>query len=254
MFISVVIATVIVGVNATINFVSVLASLFYLKNFLHWGDIYGPLWSLSAEEQFYLVFPILLVIFLRYKNKKTFSNSIFVLIAIIWGVVLVVNYPNYSWNRDGILNLVVFRPSMILVGCLVSLNYNNLLHYVSKYTLTFSTTLVCLVGLCIKLQFPGFAACSTALLILLLDSHVTQTALVWTAVKKILQSRPMRIMGLLSYSIYIWHMPLIFIFYTLNLNPHEHVLQITLLVFVASYFSFYWIEVPLQRFFLKMKM
>ena len=53
---------------------------------------------------------------------------------------------------------------------------------------------------------------------------------------------------MLSYSIYIWHMPVIFLYYKHSLNPHDYVWQIMAIVLALALVSFYLIEVPLQKF------
>ena len=248
MALSVVVATLAIGYDSTKDTKPILASLFYVKNFLHWGDLFGPFWSLSAEEQFYLLFPILLIIFLRFFNRKVFTLFLLVVTAGVWSYVLWSNYPDYSWNKDGIFNLVVFRPTMILVGCIISLNYERCLVFVKRYRAVFLLVFFGLVAACIGYQFPGLAGLATATLILLLDRDIAAISYLSRAVVGVLSLRPLRTLGVLSYSIYIWHMPIIFWYYKHSLNPHDHVAAIMGYVLVAAFASFYLIEVPLQRF------
>ena len=248
MAISILVASLVVGFKRAQDTKPVLASLFYVKNFLHWGDLFGPFWSLSAEEQFYLLFPITLLFFLRFFNKRVFTGFLLVVIAAIWIHVLWINYPDYSWNKDGIFNLVVFRPTMILVGCLISLNYEKCLSLVKKSPLFFTLVLVGLIAACIGYQFPGFAGLGTAILILLLDRQIAEKSFIWRMKRRFLSFAPLRTLGVLSYSIYIWHMPVIFLYYKHSLNPHGYVLEIMAIVLGLALISFYLIEVPLQKF------
>ncbi len=224
-----------------------LASLFYVKNFLHWGDLFGPFWSLSAEEQFYLLFPITLILFLKFTNRRILTVFLLTLTALAWGHVLWVNYPNYSWNQDGVFNLVLFRPTMILVGCIISLNYLWCLAMVKRFVAVFWALFVLIFALCLHMQFPGLAAIDTAILILLLDKKVSSTFSIFGGLRLLLSLPPVRTLGLLSYSIYIWHMPIIFLYYKKSLNPHEHIWMIFGIVLAFAIVSFYLIEVPLQR-------
>lgn len=248
MAISVLVATLALGFQSARDTKPILASLFYYKNFLHWGDLFGPFWSLSAEEQFYLIFPITLILFFKFFNKKVLTVFLLVVIAEVWSYVLWKNYPDYSWNQDGVLNLALFRPTMILVGCVVSLNYKSARDFVKRFRAIFLLIFIGLVAACIGYQFPGLAALSTVLLILLLDSEVSAVSYLSRSVRGILSTKPLRTLGVLSYSIYIWHMPVIFLYYKKNLNPHDHVTEIFGIVLCLALISFYLIEVPLQGF------
>ena len=248
MAISVLVATLALGFQSARDTKPILASLFYYKNFLHWGDLFGPFWSLSAEEQFYLIFPITLILFFKFFNKKVLTVFLLVVIAEVWSYVLWKNYPDYSWNQDGVLNLALFRPTMILVGCVVSLNYKSARDFVKRFRAIFLLIFIGLVAACIGYQFPGLAALSTVLLILLLDSEVSAVSYLSRSVRGFLSTKPLRTLGVLSYSIYIWHMPVIFLYYKKNLNPHDHVTEIFGIVLCLALVSFYLIEVPLQGF------
>jgi peptidoglycan/LPS O-acetylase OafA/YrhL len=248
MAISVLIATLVIGYDSTKDTKPILASLFYYKNFLHWGDLFGPFWSLSAEEQFYLIFPITLIIFFKFFNKRVLTAFLLVVIAGVWSYVLWKNYPDYSWNQDGVLNLALFRPTMILVGCVVSLNYELARKIDARFRALLLIAFVALVAACIAYQFPGLAALSTVLLILLLDSELAAVSYLSRGVRSFLSWKPVRTLGVLSYSIYIWHMPVIFMFYKKGVNPHDHVAEVFGIVLVLALISFYLIEVPLQGF------
>jgi peptidoglycan/LPS O-acetylase OafA/YrhL len=247
MALSIPLALLLVGFQSSRDTKPALASLFYVKNFLHWGDLFGPFWSLSAEEQFYLIFPITLLIFLKFFNRRILTAFLILLTAAAWGHVLTVNYPDYSWNQDGRFNLVLFRPTMILVGCLISLNYEWCKKWVKKFQYLFLALFVLIFAITLHMQFPGLAAIDTALLILLLDKEVSRELSIFGGVRRLLSLPPIRTLGILSYSIYIWHMPIIFWYYNHALNPHEHLWAIFGLVLLAALVSFYLVEVPLQR-------
>ena len=224
-----------------------LASLFYVKNFLHWGDLFGPFWSLSAEEQFYLLFPLTLVIFLKFLNRRALTVFLLAITTLAWSYVLWMNYPNYSWNQDGVINLVLFRPTMILVGCIISLNYAFCQRIVKRFSQIFMALFVITFALAIKEQFPGLAAIDTAILILLLDKSVSKNISIFGGFRMVLSLPPIRTLGILSYSIYIWHMPIIFLYYKKALSPHDHPWMIFGIVLAVALVSFYIVEVPLQR-------
>ena len=80
------------------------AYAFYLNNFLDEANRYIPwLWSLAAEEQFYLIFPLLLVLVFKLRvNLLVFLANLIVLSLLIrWTIVS--NNPHFLVSGDALL-------------------------------------------------------------------------------------------------------------------------------------------------------
>ena len=187
-----------------------VTSVLYIKNFWPWGGVFGPMWSLSAEEQFYFIFPVILFAGLRLLNRKRFTIFVLLWLASVWTVALISSAPDFNFNSDGIFNLVVFRPSIILVGTLIALHKDSLENLVAKHAKIALLLLPVLVYFTITVQFPPLAGLATGLLILALSERVRMTSLIARGLHLIFAFRPLAWIGLLSYSIYIWHLPMIF--------------------------------------------
>jgi peptidoglycan/LPS O-acetylase OafA/YrhL len=187
-----------------------IRSLLYIKNFWPWGGIFGPMWSLSAEEQFYAIFPIILFL-----GTKLFKSKLSILLSLwlagIWYLGYKASGSSHNFNSDGVFNLVVFRPSIILVGSLIALNKEKLEKLVSKFTVMWIAIFVGLVTLTIKTQFPPLAGIATGLLILLFSDAATAKSFLARTLRRLVGIKPLAWIGLLSYSIYIWHLPMIYI-------------------------------------------
>jgi peptidoglycan/LPS O-acetylase OafA/YrhL len=226
-----------------------IASVLYIKNFFPWGGVFGPMWSLSAEEQFYLIFPVIL--FLGLKVLKKFRLTVFILLwlGMVWAVAVISSAPEFNFNNHGIFNLVVFRPSIILVGCLAALHKDYLEDLVNRHKQTVYSLLLLLIFLTLAIQFPPLAGISTALLILILSERVRKESVIARVIYSIFAFRPLAWIGLLSYSIYIWHLPMIFFaserFTVLSVSP---MWLFFLQLLAVSCVSFYLFERPVLKF------
>ena len=169
-----------------------------LKPFLH-------TWSLGVEEQFYIVFPILLMVF--YKFLK---NHLLMLIGVM--LLLSLQFANLMNDRNIELNfyLPFTRFWELLVGSVLA--YSELRFGRIKNDLTSSL-------------FPGIGLCCILYSILFFNSDtphpsfetlipVIGVALVIAFVStedwagKILCIKPIVGIGLISYSAYLWHFPI----------------------------------------------
>ncbi len=106
---------------------SIISSIFFISNiyFNFTGNVYGeehtllkPLlhtWSLSVEEQFYILFPIFLVITIRFFKKYLFFFlSIVFLISIGFSSYLSIYHPSFNFYQ------IFSRAFELLLGSLLS--------------------------------------------------------------------------------------------------------------------------------------
>ena len=225
-----------------------IRSILYIKNFWPWGGVFGPMWSLSAEEQFYLIFPIILIAGVKFLKKRAFTVLLLMWIAAMWSIGFIASGTPHNFNADGVFNLVVFRPSIILVGSLIAMHKDWLEEKVAKfYYLTFAL-FIALAYLSYTSEFPPLAGISTGILILLLSDKATSRLNLAKYLKAALAFKPLAWLGLLSYSIYIWHLPMIF-FSTQHFMIHaiSPLWPFLVKLLAVSAVSFYLFERPVLK-------
>ena len=188
----------------------VLASFLFIRNFFINSSGVNHLtthyWSLAIEEQFYLIFPFIL--------KKNHRGYIFFLIGIISFSVLVdlLSYAS-NLNFDShfcLVYLVGFLTQFqgIAVGSLAAIavfNANISFNRMDKATLNIG--LLLLIILLSLYQGPfsnviNILKCGLFAVILILNLNASNNLFF-----KMLNSGPMKLIGVLSYSLYIWQQP-----------------------------------------------
>lgn len=234
---------------------SIIWIVLYGANFFFWREHGGyfdgnsaevPLlhtWSLAVEEQYYLVWPIMLIVMIKFLGpKRTVIASIIACIAATvfsqWGTEITIGAAYY---------LLPTRFFELLVGSCLALAWP----YLPKPTLKMQHGLS-LLGLVLIVfgafyltehhSFPGYNALypvlGTALIIYAKNGFVNQ----------FLSTKAMVYSGNISYSLYLWHWPLLaFIRYT----SIELTLMVQLSVILATYLlsvlSYRYIEQPFRE-------
>lgn len=162
-------------------------------------------WSLSVEEQFYLVFPgLLLILFRRAKGQTKTTLWVLVITSFCLNVWATYSRPIAAFY------LFVPRAWELLVGALLALKAVPAPHTrIIRETLG-ALGLGMVVGsvfwLTESTPFPGFSvlpACVGAWLIIYTGVEGA------SAVNRLLSFQPLIFVGTLSYSLYLWHWPLL---------------------------------------------
>jgi peptidoglycan/LPS O-acetylase OafA/YrhL len=244
---------------------SAVAALFFYSNFYFWSqaDSYFapqlellPLlhtWSLAIEEQFYMIWPLalaaLVVVARRFKwNVATAATAFFAAVLFtslafsVWSTSnqpLAAFYlmPARAWELATGGLLVVFTGRLQAVPLQVRqvMRLAGVAGIISS-ALTFSATTA----------FPGVAALlpvlSTALVIASFEGATPADPRSWLA------ARPMVFVGLLSYSWYLWHWPLLALrrLYYLGERALLPDLLVCAVAFVLAYLSYRFVETPVR--------
>jgi peptidoglycan/LPS O-acetylase OafA/YrhL len=235
------------GVMATI--ISVSNIQFYLQgSYFDRGGALNPLlmtWSLAVEEQFYLVFPILLMLLHRRARKHIFP-------ALLVGCVLSLLLSVYAEFRHPEFNfyLPVTRAWELGAGSLLAVwqsrarSPRNLsgwrLHTAGVTGLLLILT--CVVFYSPAVRFPGYEAIPPVfgtVLLLLAPGSIAN---------RLLGLRPFRAIGQVSYSLYLWHWPLLS--FAAIVSPGELSSAVRailmLLAAAAATLSYFFIETPFR--------
>ena len=230
------------------------ASNFYLKNVTsgYWGanTQMVPLlhtWSLSVEEQFYLIWPTLLLLLYKIKNKQLLFT---ILVASTVGLMF---YSQYVAKNDPSFAyyLLPARAFELLIGALLGI-YMRAIPPLTQTTHS-ALSLVGLAGIILPaflLQsgdvFPGYHAaivCVATALLLISGSEQGKLGIV----NRLISNRAFVYIGLISYSLYLWHWPITAFFNYLSIEKTLDIRFIILgLTFALSVLSYHYIEQPFR--------
>lgn len=174
-------------------------------------SVFQHYWSLGVEEQFYLLWPLVLVtiMFLVRRRTELFITAIFLLLgAGLLASVLttfdsqptaffMVHTRAWEFLAGGLVAVLFSRPTLVIAPGLASLLRVVGVSGLVASALTFSE----------ETPFPGFAALLPVLstLLLIFAGSVGQA----DAVTRALSSRGFQWVGLISYSLYLVHWPLL---------------------------------------------
>lgn len=243
------------------------AALLSVSNVTLWNSLnyfspsaeHNPLlmtWSLGVEEQFYFLAPLLLLALTRFERKHRFwLMAAVILLCFAIAAIGTIRVPHSAWF------LTPFRAWELFSGVVLGMAHT---HYPTTFSARAdnlkSATGVVLITLCALFydahtSFPGAGALPVILgTLLILDA---QTAVLN---RYFLSWKPLRFIGLISYSLYLWHWPVISLYhYVFEAEPGMRIrVLLTVISMVLAVISYYAVEkpfraaqIPQQRVFLR---
>ena len=216
----------------------VLAAYFYLSNYVHGHWLLGHLWSLSIEEQFYLLWPVLVAFWFHRKTQIA-------VIGILAGPVLRILFYKMGW-----LNISHYFPTVgdaLATGCLLAILWPEMKRFDSWI---FSKKVLPVIAATVLIPITGdlhglFSQFYNSIGLTLM--HVGIAIIIYLAVCRkfwVLNLGWVTWVGTMSYSLYLWQQVFLYRTSTAWWTAFP---QNLLLVFLVASLSFYLIERPFLR-------
>ena len=212
------------------------------------GNYWGPkaenslflhTWSLSVEEQFYLFFPLLIILLLKVYRKRLVVSVLFlILVSISLFLYGSIKHPTATFY------LLPTRAWELGVGCLLAISTQK-----GKFKILDNSiwAIIGLLAILFSYVFIGEHLGVSAFLVI----PVLGTVLVLgcshkkdNPVNRLLSSPSVLYIGKISYSLYIWHWPIIALSKDLSMKWNYELsplYTLSLIVFI-SVFSYHLIE------------
>ena len=203
------------------------------------------IWSLSVEEQFYFIWPVMLVTMATLiKRSRLLLVFIVAFIALLWlSIWMAAHEPLAAYF------LLPARAFELLMGAMLALHWKSIpkLPRYANHILSLGGFAL-IVGASLLLTraspFPGMNAfwpCLGATLLIVSGKHIETAGIV----NRALCWKPVVFIGLISYSLYLWHWPA-FVYVTYSGLELEGMLRLIIIasVFVLAYLSWKFVEVP----------
>ena len=233
---------------------SIISAISFVSNFFFWYTKHqynGPIaienpflhtWSLSVEEQFYIIFPIFLIFILKYLKKKFFIillSIIFISLTLsqigskiaptfnfflphsrIWELLLGSILALLNFNKKKYFTKINYLKKLLPKIGLFFIIYS--IFFFNEANHTSTRTLIPTLGTCLIIYFA--------------DKNELIT--------KILSLKPLVFIGLISYSLYLFHYPL-FSFFLLGeffKNNIVSYLSMMVILIILSLLSYLFVE------------
>lgn len=228
------------GATFTMNLI-----LLRQAGYFDWAAELNPLlhlWSLGVEEQFYLLWPPILLFLYRHSRKALGYTALLVVASFGLNAYFV------SGNETKVFYLLPTRFWELLLGCLLAQYETAHPQMPRRPANILSLAGLSLLGLAIYLinrgeSYPGWWALMPTLSAFLLIAAGPDARLN----RALLANKPMVLIGLISYPLYLWHWPLLAIArITEGELSTAYALGILLVSAILAFLTWQFIELPAQ--------
>jgi peptidoglycan/LPS O-acetylase OafA/YrhL len=200
-----IVAVVLPAQAAWNSFISLGYVVAYVANWARAsGNLSGAVahcWSLSIEEQFYIVWPLALILLLRTRSQRV----VLTVVALVTAAVVFHRIAGNSASQSDLGTDV--RADALLVGCLLALAFAWL--GASKWPWSRLAVLgvPLLAGEVLRPRdLRGYGYTVIALLFACLVAAAASTP----AAERLPTVNPLRALGRISYALYLWHYPVLY--------------------------------------------
>ena len=245
---------VVVIVNIVTHFqiplISYLSAFLFFRNIYSDSWLYGHYWSISVEEQYYIIFPSIL-------KRASLKTYILFLLSFL-GVILLISYfsgyffsfkTNTSKHDVGhYVHYIVFLTKFdgIIIGSLFSIiAFKQFITYKITKPLKYISCLTIPVLIFLIAKFSDSIwnmPVISVLVCVLINMNLTYSD---DYVFRFLNSKLMKHIGVLSYSLYIWQQLFTFIRPWAHAFPYSDSLILNMVaLYVVAYVSYNYFEKP----------
>ncbi len=231
----------------------VFASVTALTYVMNWTRAFGlgfsgwlgHTWSLSIEEQFYLLWPLILMVTYRWGGVR--ASLCFAGILAILSLSLRMYLYHIGATEDRIYNGFDTRADGLLIGCMLALAKPFSLAAVAGRLWP-----VPAVALASSFLFIPWQAFGTLSFTIIPMACAWLTLSLWAGtspeVARIMEAGPIRYVGRISYGLYLWHWPILNILSEYHFhNKIAVVVAEAVLTLCLAAMSFHFIEQPVLR-------
>lgn len=247
-----------------------LSAIFYFNNWwlifhkVSYFESFGPsspighLWSLAIEEQFYILWPLLLALILRLVPRRG-SRTLIILIGAAASAVAMALIYQPGTDPSRVYYGTDTRAFALLIGAALALirpSWDQPIMVPGKSPIRLDLlgggsllAIFLMIGYTNQYN-PLLYQYGLAIFAILSAIAIVPLTHPATMLSRILGCKPLRWLGVRSYSIYLWHYPIIILtnpaVETGGLNIGRAVLQLALTIIMAD-ISWKYIEEPIRR-------
>jgi peptidoglycan/LPS O-acetylase OafA/YrhL len=199
------------------------------------------IWSLGIEEQFYLFWPLILMLVARLRLSFLAAASVIALASFALNVALIGSNPVATFY------LPFTRAWELAIGALLACGWSQIgqTSHASNLRAAIGLVLIAVAAGVLDTQraFPGW----WALLPVTGSALLLSAPTAWVC-RRVLASPPMVWIGLISYPLYLWHWPLLVFFAIIKFAPLT-LLERGLIVglsFALAWLTYRFVETPFR--------
>jgi peptidoglycan/LPS O-acetylase OafA/YrhL len=236
------------------DFKNILLALAYLMNWsraFSWstdfGGFLGHTWSLSVEEQFYMIWPAAVLALVSFRKQASAIIVILIAAAFLWRGYLVFHGAPYARTYNGFDT----HADPLLIGCLLAFVPELTKKYAGLADKLIAIPLLTMAVVLFKMHiFSKYGQ--------YIGVSVTAVCAAWIVVAtfneglltKVLSIKPLVYTGRISYGWYLWHYPVIYIAnHMISPNyvlPKGSNVALVLVAYLMAMASFHFVERPIS--------